>query len=148
MRHRPAPFIDQASVISKHLKDRIRQQAGRGEPMSELPAALHAGAGNRTLRRRYLHQPPQQPPSTSFRRNRLYLREPTPPNIRNTLKINYLQPILIVGTPLKQGYLPQTLNPKPLTTSILQNQPRCRSLSLDILSATFFSSLFPFFFSH
>lgn len=60
-------------------------------------------------------------------RNLLYLREPTPPNIYNTLSFNHLQPNPIVGTPLQRGYLPQTQSPKPLTISTLQNQSRRKS---------------------
>ena len=71
--------------------------------------------------------PPPSPSTTSTniisQEPTLNLSEPTPPDIRNILKINHLQPILVVGTPLKQGYLRQPLKDNELSLNNLQRQP-------------------------
>jgi len=68
--------------------------------------------------------PPPAPSTTSTniisQEPTLNLPEPTPPNIRNTLKINHLQLTLVIGTPSQTGVpttviQSQTLNYQHLT---------------------------------
>ena len=139
MQHRPP-----SSPI--HRLDISRQETSQGQDQAAGRARRAHGRVPRSpaCRRRKPYTPaplsPPAPSTTSIdiisQEPTLNLPEPTPPNICNTLKINHLQLTLVVGTPLKQGYLPQIQNHKPLTTNTLQNQPRRRSFFLHPSSFT------------
>ena len=109
-----------------------RQESSQGQDQAAGRArrATVRAPHSPACRRRKPYTPAPLPPTASsttsidiISQEPTLLREHNPPKIHNTLKINHLQLTLVVGTPLKQGYLRQSLKDNGLSLNNLQRQP-------------------------